>query len=154
MPYKDPAKNAEAQKRYRESHREKRRAQDRDYNARRKDKSRVYWQEYKARHPDLSDKHRLSQAAYTIRNPDTVVVNTQKRRARLMNASGNFTKQEWKELCDQYGNKCLACGQQAKLSPDHVIPISKGGTNDISNIQPLCLKCNLSKHNRIVDYRT
>jgi 5-methylcytosine-specific restriction endonuclease McrA len=67
---------------------------------------------------------------------------------------GHFTAPEWKALCEWFGNACLRCGSTEKLSPDHVIPLSKGGMNDISNIQPLCLFCNYSKNNRNSnDYR-
>jgi hypothetical protein len=31
--------------------------------------------------------------------------------------------------------------------------LSKGGTNYIDNIQPLCLTCNLRKARTIIDYR-
>lgn len=79
--------------------------------------------------------------------------NIHKRRARVKATTGKFTKQEWLDLCAKYGNKCLACEKQTKLTPDHVIPIALGGTNDISNIQPLCLSCNISKHAKHIDYR-
>jgi len=36
---------------------------------------------------------------------------------------------------------------------DHIIPISKDGTNDYENLQILCAHCNLSKHDNIADYR-
>ena len=37
-----------------------------------------------------------------------------------------------------------------KLTVDHIVPVSKGGTNDISNLQLLCETCNHIKDNRII----
>ena len=43
------------------------------------------------------------------------------------------------------GGKCVKCGSQENLEYDHIIPISKGGSNTARNIQLLCEKCNHSK---------
>jgi hypothetical protein len=48
------------------------------------------------------------------------------------------------------GGKCVKCGSQEKLEYDHVIPLSKGGSNTARNIQLLCEKCNRSKGGSIV----
>jgi 5-methylcytosine-specific restriction endonuclease McrA len=45
-------------------------------------------------------------------------------------------------------NRCVKCGatkDQVRLHVDHKIPVSQGGTNDPSNLQTLCEKCNLGK---------
>lgn len=76
-----------------------------------------------------------------------------KRRARLAQNGGEFTTQEWLELCKKFDNCCACCGERKKLEADHVVPISKGGTSDITNIQPLCRNCNASKGDKTVDYR-
>jgi len=80
-----------------------------------------------------------------------------KRRATVYNVEGgHFTDAEFHELCEKYDNKCLRCGQtDVKLTADHVIPISLGlpHTDEITNIQPLCLSCNSRKHTKTVDYR-
>jgi 5-methylcytosine-specific restriction endonuclease McrA len=69
--------------------------------------------------------------------------NLRKRRAARHASRGNFTVQEFEELCESYGNKCLACGDnEAVLEADHVVPLTRGGSDSISNIQPLCGSCN------------
>jgi hypothetical protein len=45
------------------------------------------------------------------------------------------------------GGKCQCCGSSQDLEYDHIIPYSCGGSNDASNIQLLCQKCNRSKSN-------
>ena len=49
--------------------------------------------------------------------------------------------------------ECLCCNRRRKLTADHVIPVSKGGTSYISNIQPLCQPCNSSKGTKTTDFR-
>jgi len=47
------------------------------------------------------------------------------------------------------GGKCAKCGSRKKLEFDHIIPVSKGGSNTYRNIQLLCEICNRSKSNII-----
>lgn len=50
----------------------------------------------------------------------------------------NFTCKDCKKNCDE-----------VKLTIDHIIPLSRGGSNDISNLQTLCSFCNQSKHKKL-----
>ncbi len=46
--------------------------------------------------------------------------------------------------------KCVKCGSTKNLHYDHILPFSKGGSSTTAkNIQLLCAKCNLKKHDNI-----
>jgi len=62
----------------------------------------------------------------------------------LRRAQETFKPEEFRKLCEKYGNVCLACGKPKKLEADHVVPLSRGGVGGIENIQPLCRSCNAS----------
>ena len=47
------------------------------------------------------------------------------------------------------GGKCVKCGGTGKLEFDHIIPVSKGGSNTARNIQLLCENCNRGKGAKI-----
>jgi 5-methylcytosine-specific restriction endonuclease McrA len=80
--------------------------------------------------------------------------NSRKRRAAKHASPGNFTVQEFEELCERYGNRCLCCGVAGVvLEADHVVPLTRGGSDYIDNIQPSCGTCNRSKSVKVVDYR-
>lgn len=64
-----------------------------------------------------------------------------------------LTDGQWHAMQQWFEWKCVCCDEEVRLTMDHVIPVSLGGVNHITNIQPLCLKCNSTKGNRIRDYR-
>jgi 5-methylcytosine-specific restriction endonuclease McrA len=72
-----------------------------------------------------------------------------KRRARLESIGGSYTQEEWIEVLVRFDNLCAKCARPSKLEVDHIIPISKGGSNYIGNIQPLCRSCNAKKWTNI-----
>lgn len=83
---------------------------------------------------------------------------TRKRSAyqRAAKDRGTHTSEEWEELCKKYDYKCCNCESEViggYPTKDHIIPIKHGGSDKISNLQPLCRQCNLSKGNLIIDYR-
>lgn len=43
-------------------------------------------------------------------------------------------------ILSEHGNKCAKCGAFERLEIDHIIPTSKGGREDESNMQILCTK--------------
>ncbi len=48
-------------------------------------------------------------------------------------------------VLERDGHFCAYCGSEEGLEIDHIFPICKGGTNDMDNLQVLCMKCNRSK---------
>ena len=68
------------------------------------------------------------------------------------NRKNQITKSIRHEIFKRDNYKCLECGatnKETTLHLDHINPISKGGTDEMSNFQTLCSACNLSKSNRM-----
>ena len=77
-----------------------------------------------------------------------------RRRACKQTSQGKLLSSDLKILTALLGTKCLACGK-AELTWDHIKPLSRGGANGPTNLQPLCQSCNASKGaRRSTDYRT
>ena len=61
---------------------------------------------------------------------------------RIMNPRKNyFVKKVYNFKC----NHCKKKKISEELEIDHIIPLANGGTNDYSNLQPLCIECHLKK---------
>jgi 5-methylcytosine-specific restriction endonuclease McrA len=70
--------------------------------------------------------------------------------------SVRLTEEEKDEVFDKTDGACYWCGEQllrgryGKLEknawePDHIVPQSKGGEDDVSNLVPSCPGCNRSR---------
>jgi len=110
-------------------------------------------QRYIASLPGFTERQRQYMAEWRRKNPTKAAEYTSRRNARKIENGGSFTPEQFTDLCHFYGNVCLCCMKEKDLIPDHVIPVVKGGSNDISNIQPLCAQCNRRKHVKVIDYR-
>lgn len=49
------------------------------------------------------------------------------------------------EIAERDGFYCQTCGTTHRLTVDHKIPLARGGTNDLENLQLLCWSCNSRK---------
>jgi 5-methylcytosine-specific restriction endonuclease McrA len=75
-----------------------------------------------------------------------------RREALLYKAEGDFTEAEWLKILEDSGNKCTYCGKEfskdCQATIDHMVPLSRGGSNYASNLTPACASCNTRKKNK------
>lgn len=74
-----------------------------------------------------------------------------RRRAREHQATGTYTWAEVTRIWISINRCCAYCNQPTtEYEPDHVIPLSKQGSNSITNIVPSCTSCNASKQDLLL----
>lgn len=151
----NPEKDKGYKKKYVKEHPEKKKAWNNTYRSKNKDKVNEQSRDWGIEHPEQK---RENSRRWAKENPERVKVNYNNKRARKKNAQGIHTVKEWKSLCEvtkgycpnPYNyDKCLGFVGIDKLTEDHKIPLIKGGSNYISNIQPLCKNCNSWKQGRL-----
>jgi len=87
---------------------------------------------------------------YCKSHPENISHLKARRYAREKGAEGSHTLLEWQMLKFAHCYRCAICGEKKPLTKDHIIPLSKGGSDYITNIQPLCRNCNSKKHTKII----
>ncbi|MBI1900053.1 MAG: HNH endonuclease [Planctomycetia bacterium] len=63
--------------------------------------------------------------------------------------SRNIPRDVRQRVWQRYGGRCAECGSDQYLEFDHVVPVSRGGSNSDANVQLLCRRCNLAKSDNI-----
>ena len=80
------------------------------------------------------------------------IKNKERQYIRRHNDSGPIDQRAWNEKMQTLGHVCQICQKKLdskSVTIDHIFPVSKGGTNRIDNLQPLCKPCNSRKGARI-----
>lgn len=96
----------------------------------------------------LGDTKQVYHANYCKAHPNNIAHLKARRYAREKGAKGKHSLEEWEKLKIQFNYKCAICGEEKPLTKDHIKPLSKGGSDYIYNIQPLCRNCNSKKNNK------
>ena len=112
--------------------------------------------QYRANNPEASKEY---QREYRKLNPESKRSSERRRRANRFNNGFEYYKES--EVLDLYGTICHICnididlsaprlagasGWEVGLHIDHVVPLSKGGSDTLDNVRPAHGSCNVKKH--------
>lgn len=140
-------KEQERMRKWRKENPEKRREQDRRYREAHPEKD----QEWRAAHPERAREYLRE---WREDNPEKTRLYDHNRRARKKGNGGSYTLDELNALFEEQEGLCYYCGRllyesfETSFHIEHMVPISRGGSNNIENIALSCASCNLHKHTK------
>lgn len=107
------------------------------------------WDEYR-NDPEWVERERARKRLEMKNHPHRRAASYGARRAREKNVEGKFSPNDVLSLLDQQNYQCVYCKTCLKeyYEVDHIMPISKGGSNWPSNLQCLCRNCNRRKSSK------
>jgi len=110
-----------------------------------KEKSRRWYIEHKERSA-------ASRRAYSQTPHGRAVRQASRARRRMLPDMSYITATTMQEVQEASNGICPYCGEPFENGHiDHIIPVSKGGTNDRKNLTYCCAHCNLVKHNKLLE---
>lgn len=154
---------AEARKRWARENKERVRDVRRLYVSREKERIAEIKRRYKERNRDRINERarelyrlnptprRDARKRYDAKNPHVRRTITRNRRALRQDVYGRLKADIEGRLLQRQRWKCVACGgclRKMKFEIDHIVPIARGGTNEESNLQALCVGCNRAKSSK------
>lgn len=138
------AKIAEYKRIYRQANKTRIAKQKRAYNEanrERMNEQSLAW--YRANKEQAAEQHRTWRKA----NPNRDRVRNQRRRIRKLQAEGTHTTEDIQRQYQAQKGRCYWCSAKVgdTYHVDHVIPLSRGGSNWPENLVIACPTCNISK---------
>lgn len=99
---------------------------------------------YRAKYPE---RKAIENRNYWTENRDRKRQYRRNRKARERGAEGSHAHDDIVSIYNLQAGKCAYCRKslRADCHVDHILALSKGGTNDRQNLQLTCGKCNRSK---------
>lgn len=155
-----PEKVAKAQKKYDATRRKEKAISLRAWRKKNPERVKEFERRRAEKHPNRrsesyaknKEKEKAATRVWCRANPEkAAAINTKnqhKRRARKALSEDNYTLAQIRSLREAIGGKCALCRLKGRMTVDHIVPLARGGSNGIRNIQFLCKPCNSKKQDK------
>lgn len=163
----NPEKRRAKDREWREKNRQRVRERGRDWKRRNADSHRASSRKWRLKNPDKAressrrryfenhEARKESDRRWKRNNPIKVMAQVENRRARKRNAPGTHTAAHVTAILLRQGRKCVYCKNRLKgreYHVDHIVPLSRGGSNGPENLQMLCPSCNMKKADKAPEH--
>lgn len=144
---KHPEKRKAKDRKYSQSHKAERRIVSATYRANNQERINAYHRAYIAKRREGSSyglQESIYQHEWRVRNRGSA------HRSYVKRAGYNLEPLSplfFDKFVEYTGSRCFDCGIKSKMTMGHLQPVSKDGSNDITNIIPQCRSCNSKQHN-------